>query len=178
MSPVVVEAEVDIRRSPEDVFDFCSDLSHEPEWNPMMKRAVMLTDGPIGIGARYRTEFVDAPPMIMECTHYERPSAWAMTGESRALKAAGDGHVVPTPVGAHLVMRMELEPRGLLRFARPLLSRGMNSMFQRDVENIKLRLEAEERPAPEGLRRGMLAAVKLVHTVAWFSIESCVVYVL
>jgi uncharacterized protein YndB with AHSA1/START domain len=175
---VVVEAEVDIRRSPEDVFDFCSDLSHEPEWNPMMKRVVQLTDGSIGVGARYRTEFVDAPPMVMECTRYERPSAWAVTGESRALKAVGDGHVVPTAEGAHLVMRMELAPQGLLRLARPLLRRGMRSMFQRDVENIKFRLEAEERPVPDRLRRGMLAAVKLVHTLAWFSIESCMLYVL
>jgi hypothetical protein len=28
------------------------------------------------------------------------------------------------------------------------------------------------------LRRATLAAVKLVHTIAWFSIESCVIYVL
>ncbi len=28
------------------------------------------------------------------------------------------------------------------------------------------------------LRRATLAAVKLVHTFAWFSIESCVTYVL
>src|SRR5579871_642474 len=109
MSPVVVEAEVDIRRSPEEVFDFCSDLSHEPEWNPMMKRVVRLTDGLIGVGARYTTEFVDAPPMVMECTHFERPSVWSLTGESRALKAVGGGRVVPTSEGAHLVMRMELE---------------------------------------------------------------------
>jgi uncharacterized protein YndB with AHSA1/START domain len=77
MTSVVVEAEVDIKRSPEEVFDFCSDLSHEPEWNPMMKRVVKLSDGPVGIGARYRTEFVDAPPVVMECMRYERPSAWS-----------------------------------------------------------------------------------------------------
>ncbi|MGB0091135.1 MAG: SRPBCC family protein [Solirubrobacteraceae bacterium] len=178
MTAVVVEAEVDIRRSAEDVFDFCSDLRREPEWDPMMKRVVKLTDGPIGVGARYTTEFVEAPPMVMECTHYERPSAWSLTGESRALKAAGSGRVVPTSEGAHLAMRMELEPLGLLKLARPLLRRGMKSMFQRDLENIKARLEEEERPAPNVLRRGTLAAVKLVHTLAWFSIESCMVYVL
>jgi hypothetical protein len=31
MSPVVVEAEVDISRPPEEVFDYCSDHRHEPE---------------------------------------------------------------------------------------------------------------------------------------------------
>jgi len=48
MAPVVVQAEVDIKRSPEVVFDFCSDPSHEPEWNPMMKRALKLTMGSPG----------------------------------------------------------------------------------------------------------------------------------
>jgi uncharacterized protein YndB with AHSA1/START domain len=178
MTRVAVQAEVDIRRPPEDVFDFCSDLSHEPEWNPMMKRAVKLTDGPVGLGARYTTEFIDAPPMVMECIHYERPSAWSMTCDSRALKAAGGGRVVPTSEGAHLVMRMELEPHGLLKLATPLLRRRMNSMFQRDLDNIKTQLEGEERPAPDALRQATLATVKLVHTLAWFSIESCMVYVL
>jgi Polyketide cyclase / dehydrase and lipid transport len=178
VTPVAIQAEVDIKRSPEDVFDFCSDPGHEPEWNPMMKRVVKLTDGPAGIGACYRTEFVNAPPMVMECTHYERPSAWSLTGNSRALKAAGGGRVLPTSDGAHLVMRMELEPHGVLKLATPLLRRGMRSMFQRDLENIKAQLEAAERPALHAPRRAALAAVKLVHTLAWFSIEACMVYVL
>jgi uncharacterized protein YndB with AHSA1/START domain len=178
MTPVALQAEVDIRRSPNDVFDFCSDLSHEPEWNPMMNHVVKLTDGPVGIGTRYTTEFVDAPPMVMECIHYERPSAWSMTGDSRALKAAGGGRVVPTSEGAHLVVRMELEPHGLLKLATPLLRRRMKWMFQRDLDNIKAQLEGEERPTPDAPRRAALATVKLVHTLAWFSIESCMVYVL
>ena len=175
---VVVEAEVDIRRSPEEVFDFCCDLSHEPEWNPMMKHVVRLTAEPIGVGARYMTEFVDAPRMVMECVQYERPCAWSLTGESRALKAVGAGRVTPTSEGAHLMMRMELEPLGPLKLVRPLLRRRMKSMFEKDLKNIKTRLEQPERPAPSAHRRGALAMVKLVHTLAWFSIESCMVYVL
>ena len=73
---------------------------------------------------------------------------------------------------------MELEPRGPLKLATPLLRRRMKSMFQRDLENIKARLEGEERAAPEPPRQAALAAVKAVHTLAWFSIESCMVYVL
>lgn len=178
MTSLVVEAEVDVRRSPEAVFDFCSDPSREPEWNPMMKRAEKLTDGRVGVGARYRTEFVDPPAMVMECVRYERPSEWSMTGTSRALKAVGGGRIVPTSGGAHLVMRMELEPHGLLKLATPLLRRGISAMFQRDLDNIKTELEREEQPARNVQRRAALRAVKLVHTLAWFSIESCMVYVL
>jgi uncharacterized protein YndB with AHSA1/START domain len=148
MKPIVIVAEVDIQRSAQDVFDYCSDLGHEPEWNPMMKRSQKLTDGPIGIGSRYATEFVKAPPMVMEYTHYEPPKQWAQAGKSTALKAAGGGQVEPTPHGARLVMRMDLQPRGPLLLARPLLRRRMQTMFQRDVNNIKDRLEEGQTAPP------------------------------
>jgi len=48
----------------------------------------------------------------------------------------------------------------------------------RDLDNIEPRLEGDQRPAPDARRRAPLAAVKLVHTLAWFSIESCMMYVL
>lgn len=38
---VVIEAEADIQRSPEDVFDYCSDLTHELEWK------LKMTDRPL-----------------------------------------------------------------------------------------------------------------------------------
>ena len=142
MRPVVVEAEVDISRPPEQVFDYCCDPGHEPEWNPMMKSSTKITDGPTGVGARYATEFVKGPPMVMECVGYERPSAWSLIGSSSALTAGGDGRVLPSAAGSHLIMRMELEPHGLLRLAAPLLRRRMKPMLDRDLANIKSVLES------------------------------------
>ncbi|MGN6172240.1 MAG: SRPBCC family protein [Streptosporangiaceae bacterium] len=147
MSLVVVEAEVDIDRPPEDVFDYCSDHRHEPEWNPMMKRIEKLTDGPIGAGTRYAAEFVKGPPMVMECTRFERPATWSLTGDSRALTASGGWRVLPAADGARLAVRVEMEPHGLLRLAAPLLRRREQLMFARDLRNIKTRLE-EARVAP------------------------------
>jgi deazaflavin-dependent oxidoreductase (nitroreductase family) len=39
-----------IRRAPEDVFDYCSDLRSELQWNPKVKYIEKLTDGPVGVG--------------------------------------------------------------------------------------------------------------------------------
>jgi hypothetical protein len=47
---VIVENAVDIRRSPEEVFDYCTDIMREPEWNPRTRRVQKLTEGPIGLG--------------------------------------------------------------------------------------------------------------------------------
>lgn len=147
MSPVVIETAVDISRPPEEVFDYCSDHTHEPEWNPMMKRIEKLTDGPIGVGTRYSTEFVKGPPMVMELTEYERPTTWSLIGESRVLKARGGWRITPTSRGAHLVMHTELELHGALKLAAPFVRRQERLMFQRDLENIKARLEGTESPA-------------------------------
>src|SRR5579872_1049344 len=145
MKPVVVEAAVEIRRAPEDVFDYSSDPGHEPEWNPMMKRILKITDGPIGIGTRYTAKFAQGPPMVIECVGYDPPSAWSFKAQSRALRAGSGGRVAPISEGAHLTMRMELEPRGPLKLATPLLRRRMRAMWQSDLDNIKSRLEANER---------------------------------
>ena len=143
MRPAIIETEVDIACAPEAVFDYCSDLSHEPEWNPMMKSIEKLTDGPIGVGTRFATEFAKGPHMVIEYTSYERPTKWASVGESRALKASGNGRVVRSPHSTHLIMRMEIEPHGLFKFATPLLRRRLQSMYTRDVINIKARLEGD-----------------------------------
>jgi uncharacterized protein YndB with AHSA1/START domain len=138
---VVVDAAVSIRRSPEDVFDYCSDHRHEPEWNPKMRRIELLTEEPIGPGTRYATEFVKGPPMLMECVAFERPTRWSMTGESRLLKAVGDWQVTASEGGARLTTHAELDLRGPLKLAAPVIRRRQQKLFQRDLENIRRRLE-------------------------------------
>jgi hypothetical protein len=145
MRPVVVEAEVDISLPPEQVFDYCSDPGHEPEWNPRMKTSKKITGGPISVGTRYATEFVKGPPVITKCVGYERPCTWSLAGTSAALTAGG-GRVLPAADGSHLVMRRELEPRGLLRLAAPLLRRRMKPMLERDLASIKAVLEGSPGP--------------------------------
>jgi hypothetical protein len=142
---VVVEHGVDIHRSPEEVFDYCSDLTREPEWNPKLKHVMKLSPGPEGVGTRYEAEFVPGDPMLVECVRFERPATWAMTSDSRRLKAYFAGWVRATADGAHLVMRMELLPQGLLGFAAPLLRRYMKGQVERDVTTIKAILEGRGR---------------------------------
>jgi Polyketide cyclase / dehydrase and lipid transport len=89
----VVENVVHIARSPEDVFDYCVDLTREPDWNPKARRVEKLTDGPIGLGTRYEAEFLKDSPTTIEFVRYERPVAWESVGRSRRLDAKAEGRV-------------------------------------------------------------------------------------
>src|SRR5579875_420472 len=137
-----MDAAVDVNRPPEEVFDYCSDHRHEPEWNQMMRRSEKMTKGPIGVGTRYAAEFVKAPPMVMECIRFERPSTWEVDGTSAWMTARGSFQIESAPGGAYLTMHMELELRGPLKLAGPLLRHRMQPMLEQDLRNVKARLEA------------------------------------
>jgi hypothetical protein len=147
----VVENTVDIARSADDVFDYCTDLTREPEWNPKAKRVEKVTPGPIGVGTRYEAEFLKGNPMTIELVRFERPIRWESVGRSRRLDAKGEGRVFGTEEGARLVMRMKLRPKGTLRLLLPMLGRFMHKQEERNLAAIKQVLEGSR---PSAARRG------------------------
>jgi hypothetical protein len=60
--------------------------------------------------------------------------------------------VLASTAGAHLVLRMEIELRGLLGLAAVFLRRRMRPELERDIATIKATLEGAER-ASKRLRR-------------------------
>jgi hypothetical protein len=144
----VVENTIDIARSPEDVFDYCVDLTREPEWNAKAKRVEKLSAGPIGLGTRYEAEFLKGDPTTIEFVRLERPLAWESVGRSRRLDAKSEGRVSTTEHGARLVMRMELRPTGTLRLLLPILGRFMHKQQERNLATIKEALEGSSALAP------------------------------
>jgi Polyketide cyclase / dehydrase and lipid transport len=73
VNAAVVENEVEIRRSPEEVFDYTTDLTREHEWNPKTRRVDKLTEGQIGAGTRFEATFLKGDPMTIEVVRLERP---------------------------------------------------------------------------------------------------------
>jgi hypothetical protein len=97
------------------------------------------------VGARYRMEFTQGPPATSECVRFERPSLWELVGGSSIISSTFSGRVVPKGDGSHLALRMEIRPRGPLRFAIPLVRRRMQRELERDIATIRARLEGRER---------------------------------
>jgi uncharacterized protein YndB with AHSA1/START domain len=139
-----VENLVEIARPPEDVFDYCVDIEREPEWNPKASRAEKLTDGPVGLGTRFAAEFMKGDAMTIEYVRFERPLAWETLGRSDRLDVKGEGRVTATERGVHLVMRMELRPKGALRLLLPILGRFMHRQQARNLNAIKQELERSD----------------------------------
>jgi Polyketide cyclase / dehydrase and lipid transport len=137
----VFENSVDVHSSPEEVFDYCTDLAREHEWNPKLRRAEKLTGDPIGTGTRFQAEFLKGDPMVIEYVGFDRPRSWESVGRSRRLDARTYGRVTAIAGGARLTMRMELRPRGAPRLVLPLLARYMHRQQERNLASTKALLE-------------------------------------
>lgn len=137
----VVENAIVIARSAEDVFDYWVDLAREPEWNPKARRVEKVSDGPIGLGTRFEGEYLKGDTMTIEYVRFERPLAWATVGRSPRLDVKGEGRISASEDGVHLVMRMELSPKGALRLLLPILGGFMRRQQERNLAAIKQALE-------------------------------------
>jgi len=87
-----VEGEITISRPVEDVFDFVADERNEPRYNPRMVRAEQISEGPIGLGTRFRAELKAAGrtmPMIVEFTRFERPRLLGSMTRSSMMETEG-----------------------------------------------------------------------------------------
>jgi hypothetical protein len=145
---VTVENEVEIRRRPEDVFDYLTDISREVEWNPRTRRVEKLTSGPIGLGTRFGAEWIKGNPTVVEYVRFEPPSAWLSVARSRRLDVRGEGSVSPTDQGAHVTIRTQLRPKGVLVLLLPLMRRTMHKREERNLESVKAILEGNGQRQP------------------------------
>jgi Polyketide cyclase / dehydrase and lipid transport len=119
---VRVKGDIIINRSVEDVFDFVADERNR--YDPRIRRAEKLTDGPIGVGTRFRSESTSmgrTVEMEIEITEYERPRRLGSSTHMSSMEIHSTLVFEAVPGGTRMRWASDLHPRGLLRVARPLV---------------------------------------------------------
>jgi len=123
---VHIAGEIVIDRAPDEVFDFVADERNEPGFNPRMLRAEQVSEGPIGLGTRFRAETVMGPgrtaEMVIEYTAYDRPHRLASSTRLASMEIRGALTFVPDGGGTRMRWSWELQPRGALRLLGPVLA--------------------------------------------------------
>jgi uncharacterized protein YndB with AHSA1/START domain len=147
---VQVEGEIVINRPVEEVFDFVADERNEPRFNPHMRRAEKITEGPVGVGTRYRSELVSMGRTIkmdIEFTGYERPRRLASSTHMSSMDTQGALTFDPVPGGTRMRWSWELEPRGVLKLVSPVVAGMGRRQELRIWTGLKRLLEEPKTPS-------------------------------
>ena len=143
---VEVKGEIVIHRPPAEVFDFVADEENEPRYNPQMRLAKKVTEGPIGVGTSFRAEMTGrgrVVPMTIQFTKYERPRRIAERVQMKAMDLTGGLTFEPVDGGTRMRWLWNLEPHGVIRFMGPLVAVMGRRQEQRIWTGLKHLLEGE-----------------------------------
>lgn len=138
-----------IAATPAEVFDRITDLHRAAERIEDIQQIEILTDGPIGVGTRFRETrlmFGKACTEEMEITQFEAPRSYTVEAESCGARMISRFDVQPDGDGATVVMRMESRPLTLMaKLMTPITSLMfswmMRKCLEKDLESIKANIE-------------------------------------
>jgi uncharacterized protein YndB with AHSA1/START domain len=141
---VRIEGEIVIKRPVEEVFDFVADERNEPRYNPQMRRAERISDGPIGVGTRFRAELVNmgrTVEMVIEFTGFDRPRRLASTTHMSSMDIHHTLTFEPVPEGTRMRWSGDLEPHRVVKLMSPIVARMGRRQEQRIWTGLKHPLE-------------------------------------
>jgi uncharacterized protein YndB with AHSA1/START domain len=142
MNALTYSTKTVIHRPPEEVFEFCSDLRSELQWNPKARYVEKLTDGPVGVGTRYRARWANSGPTTVEVVAFDRPRSWETTATARGMGIRFQGTVTDAMPGARYTAYLELHPKRLAWLVAPLALVAMRRQDHQNMHRIKQALES------------------------------------
>ena len=127
------------------MFDFVADERNEPRYNPKMHLAEKISDGPIGLGTRFRAQTLSMGrpvDMVIETTDYHRPHSLSSTTHMSSMNLHGTLTFEPVPEGTRMEWSWDLEPGGVVKLLSPLIATMGRRQEQSIWTGLKRHLEA------------------------------------
>lgn len=119
------EISFDLDHPPEDVFDYIADVRNELRWQKDMKRAEKVTEGPVGDGTVFETDYRLFGPMRLTLEEVRRPQHLVFVGEGPRMWMRFVLDVASREGGCRVSFQIEMRPRRALKLLAPLLRLGL-----------------------------------------------------
>lgn len=123
----------------EEAFAFTSDFSNIDAWDPGVAISKKIGDDPVGVGTRYELEVRfgrSTIPMTYEITEYAAPNRVVLVGRGDKLEAVDEIEFSSQDNMTRVDYRADLEFKGLVRYAVPLLSPMLRKVGTRALDGL------------------------------------------
>ncbi len=139
-----------IKASPQRVFETLTDFSRLTDVVSAIKSVELLTDGPLGMGTRYRETrvmFGREASEEMEITEFNPPTSFVLEADNhgahyrtvRTVESAGEESIVTVTFGATAT---NFFARIMVTLMAPLMKKSLVRCLQQDLAEIKQHLES------------------------------------
>ena len=147
---IIAEAEFQIDRPLEEVFDFWADVRNENDWNPGSQRWEQTSPGSVGLGTTFKGEVQGMGPMTMQMVEYQRPFRVTHRGSAKSFGFASTLNFEPSASGTRVKATGQVEPQGLFKLLTPLMGVMMKKRFTATMMHFKRAMEERaSRPATD-----------------------------
>ncbi|UJW33426.1 SRPBCC family protein [Saccharothrix sp. AJ9571] len=141
-----VQTTVATRRTPEDVYAYLADFTHQAEWRFDVLTSELISGEPGQVGARYLQRVRPGRKQSeseVEVTEADRPSEVAFRTLDRGpVTVRGAWHIRSAPSGTEVVCDVAIETKGVLKLFEPLMGPQLRKIAARYESDLSERLNA------------------------------------
>ncbi len=141
---------ININAAPETVFDVVADIENSPKRIQWYEKVEMLTDGPVGVGTKWReTRAMNDRQSLeeWEMTAFVSPNYFSAYCDSHGYDVNYTMRVEPEGNGSKLTIDMTTKPRTIIgKLMTPLewlMSGMMKKIVLKDLESTKTYIEKQ-----------------------------------
>jgi uncharacterized protein YndB with AHSA1/START domain len=141
-----IRGSIEIRRSPEDVFNYIADATQRPQWQDAVEKIEVLRSTPEGVGTRVReTRRVQGRSITAtwEVTEYEPARRFGFRGVDGPVRPVVSMTLTPLEDATRTQVEIEVgfQTFGIGKLFGVLARRGARQEVPKDGEHLKDRLE-------------------------------------
>jgi len=125
-------------RTPAETFDYMADFTSVAQWDPSVRRAIRLDDGPVKKGSRFEVEvgFLGRTNVLTyELVEYDPAARRAVLRAEQGTMTSDDTITVADDASVTYDARLEL--RGLARVADPLLGLAFKRLGDNAAKGLR-----------------------------------------
>jgi uncharacterized protein YndB with AHSA1/START domain len=147
----VIECSTRIARTPQEVFDYVTDATRLPEWQPTVEEAGAEPPGVRQVGMiGYEVRHVPGGPRRIRwrVTECEPAARWSVEGVDGPVRAHVSISMAPSgAAGTQVGYRIWFEGHGIGRLIRVMAARGARADAPAGLERLRQRLEGAAAPS-------------------------------
>jgi uncharacterized membrane protein len=142
---IKIEKSVLINRPQQEVFDFVTNLSNDPQWQSSIESVEQVSDGPIGVGStwRYVSKYLGRKNETeIQMTSYEPPRHSTVKAVSGPIPFENTHTFQAQDGGTLLTFTGQAEIGGFFKMAEGLAGKQLEKQIESDAAALKKLLEA------------------------------------